>query len=112
MYKIAIVGAGPAGSSAALKLLRNPSVKKVRMFDRSLVPWGLLRTGVAPDHPEVKATARAWTSIGNSKNFEFYGGVNIGKRNGFNTLDNILYNTAISILSEAIKYLTIKSDIK
>ena len=52
----------------------------MNLFDRSLVPWGLLRTGVAPDHPEVKHTAQAWSSIGDYETFKFYGGVEIGKQ--------------------------------
>ena len=51
----------------------------MNLFDRSLVPWGLLRTGVAPDHPEVKHTAQAWSNIGDYESFQYYGGVEIGK---------------------------------
>ena len=59
---------------------------RVNLFDRSLVPWGLLRTGVAPDHPEVKHTAQAWSTIGDYESFKFYGGVEIGKTsNQFNS---------------------------
>jgi len=68
MFKIGIVGAGPAGSSAALRLLKSTGVKfEVNLFDRALTPWGLLRTGVAPDHPEVKNTTQAWKSISTYK---------------------------------------------
>lgn len=66
MFKVAVVGAGPAGVSATLRLLKQQSVKfQVNLFDRALTPWGLLRTGVAPDHPEVKNTIQAWSSISN-----------------------------------------------
>ena len=51
----------------------------MNLFDRSLVPWGLLRTGVAPDHPEVKHTAQAWSNIGDYESFQYYGGVEVGK---------------------------------
>ncbi|CBY32583.1 unnamed protein product [Oikopleura dioica] len=78
MFKIAIVGAGPAGVSAASRLLKATANKfHVNLFDRSLVPWGLLRTGVAPDHPEVKHTAQTWSNVSDFPNFQFYGGVNI-----------------------------------
>ena len=60
------------------KCLFNPTLKAVNLFDRSLVPYGLLRTGVAPDHPEVKHTAATWSGIGENEKFNFYGGVNIG----------------------------------
>jgi NADPH-dependent glutamate synthase beta subunit-like oxidoreductase len=78
MFKIAIVGAGPAGVSAASRLLKATANKfHVNLFDRSLVPWGLLRTGVAPDHPEVKHTAQTWSNVSDFPNFQFFGGVNV-----------------------------------
>ena len=91
MFRIAVVGAGPAGCSATSRLLKMAKVKEVNLFDRSLVPWGLLRTGVAPDHPEVKHTAASWTHIGSDPKMNFYGGVNIGNSNGtFNWTKNQL----------------------
>jgi NADPH-dependent glutamate synthase beta subunit-like oxidoreductase len=69
MFKIAVIGAGPAGVSATLRLLKYSKGPKiaVNLFDRSLLPFGLVRTGVAPDHPEVKHTTQAWDSIGDYK---------------------------------------------
>ncbi|CAG5107369.1 Oidioi.mRNA.OKI2018_I69.chr1.g3286.t1.cds [Oikopleura dioica] len=82
MFKIAIVGAGPAGVSAAARLLKSAANKfQVNLFDRSLVPWGLLRTGVAPDHPEVKHTAQTWSNVADFPNFHFFGGVNVSDSN-------------------------------
>jgi ferredoxin--NADP+ reductase len=53
--RVAIVGAGPAGLYAAEHLLRNRSVEaRIDIFDRLPTPWGLIRAGVAPDHPEKK----------------------------------------------------------
>ena len=64
MFRVAVVGAGPAGAAASLRLLKTKGINmRVNLFDRSLTPWGLVRTGVAPDHPEVKHTAQAWTTI-------------------------------------------------
>jgi len=78
MFKIAIIGAGPAGVSAASRLLKATANKfHVNLIDRSLVPWGLLRTGVAPDHPEVKHTAQTWSNVSDFPNFQFFGGVNV-----------------------------------
>ena len=84
MFRVAIVGAGPAGCSLSLRLLKSNRFQ-VNLFDRSLAPWGLLRTGVAPDHPEVKHTAASWESISSFSHFQFHGGVNV---NGTADLDH------------------------
>ena len=51
LYRIAIVGAGPAGLYAAGELLRRDAADDIRIFDRLSVAGGLVRFGVAPDHP-------------------------------------------------------------
>ena len=60
--RVAIVGSGPAAQYAAKELLAQPGVE-VHMFERLPVPFGLIRHGVAPDHPATKAVADqfAWT---------------------------------------------------
>ncbi|SLI56269.1 4Fe-4S ferredoxin [Mycobacteroides abscessus subsp. abscessus] len=59
--RVAIVGAGPAACYAAEELLRRCDVE-VEMFDRLPTPWGLVRAGVAPDHPASAATPCSTTS--------------------------------------------------
>ncbi|KAG5455432.1 MAG: hypothetical protein BJ554DRAFT_5159, partial [Olpidium bornovanus] len=54
--RVAIVGSGPAGFYTAHRLLKGSPDVKVDMFERLPVPFGLVRFGVAPDHPEVKLT--------------------------------------------------------
>lgn len=58
--RVAIVGAGPAAWYAAKELLAHPGVQ-VNMFERLPTPWGLVRAGVAPDHPETKAVTEQFT---------------------------------------------------
>ena len=53
-FRIAIIGSGPAGFYAAYKIFGKIDGAKVDMFERLPVPFGLVRFGVAPDHPEVK----------------------------------------------------------
>lgn len=57
-YRVAIVGAGPAGFYAASRLLGTHGAENVRvdMYEELPVPFGLVRYGVAPDHPEVKVS--------------------------------------------------------
>ena len=51
---VAIVGSGPAGFYTAQKLLRELPATKIDIYEQLPVPFGLVRYGVAPDHPEVK----------------------------------------------------------
>ena len=56
-FRVAIVGSGPAGFYAAYRLLGKLQNATVDMFEQLPVPFGLVRYGVAPDHPEVKVCA-------------------------------------------------------
>ena len=80
---MAIVGSGPAGFYAAghlLKASRTPtSCVQVDMFDRLPTPWGLVRAGVAPDHPNIKAVSRVYEKTAEHPGFRFYGNVELGR---------------------------------
>lgn len=52
--RIAIVGSGPAGFYTAQKAMREVPDTKIDMYEQLPTPFGLVRYGVAPDHPEVK----------------------------------------------------------
>ncbi|MEU1209407.1 FAD-dependent oxidoreductase [Nocardia sp. NPDC005825] len=75
--RVAIVGSGPAGSYAAAELLEYPNVE-VAMFDRLPTPWGLVRAGVAPDHPGTKAVIQSFERTAANGRFRFYLNVEIG----------------------------------
>jgi ferredoxin--NADP+ reductase len=81
--RVAIVGAGPAGFYAAGGLLKSKSmpdlVAEVDMFDRLPTPWGLVRGGVAPDHPNIKAVARVYEDIAGRPGFRFFGHAELGR---------------------------------
>lgn len=80
-YKIAIVGAGPAGYFAALALhnLQNENQTfAVDMIERLPTPWGLVRSGVAPDHPKIKTVAKTFEKIASDPNFRLFANVEIG----------------------------------
>lgn len=53
--RVAIIGSGPAGFYTARKLLSDLPNVSIDMYEQLPVPFGLVRFGVAPDHPEVKA---------------------------------------------------------
>ncbi|MBB3066986.1 FAD-dependent oxidoreductase [Limibacillus halophilus] len=77
MRRIAIVGSGPAGFFLADALSKSGSVG-VDLFERLTCPYGLVRYGVAPDHPATKEVMRIFDRVATRDNVRFYGGVNIG----------------------------------
>jgi ferredoxin--NADP+ reductase len=80
-YKVAIVGAGPAGYFAA-QALQNLQTEELHftidMIERLPTPWGLVRSGVAPDHPKIKTVAKVFEKIATAGNFRLFGGVELG----------------------------------
>ena len=58
--RVAVVGSGPAGFYAASALLASDLPVEVDLIERLPTPWGLVRLGVAPDHPNIKAASRAF----------------------------------------------------
>ena len=80
-YKVAIVGAGPAGyfAAQALQNLQTDDLKfSIDMIERLPTPWGLVRSGVAPDHPKIKTVAKVFEKIAASDGFSLYGNVELG----------------------------------
>src|SRR6185503_18648671 len=61
--RVAIIGSGPAGFYAAAHLLAADVPVEVDMIERLPTPWGLVRLGVAPDHPNIKAVSRVYEKI-------------------------------------------------
>jgi ferredoxin--NADP+ reductase len=77
--RVAIVGSGPAGFYAAGQLLGSSEpVVKVDLFDRLMTPWGLVRFGVAPDHPKIKSVTRVFEKTARLPGFCFHGNVEVG----------------------------------
>ena len=78
--RVAIVGSGPAGFYAAGALLASEDPRiEVDVIDRLPTPWGLVRLGVAPDHPNIKAVSRAFEKIAAQPGFRFLGNVEVGR---------------------------------
>jgi ferredoxin--NADP+ reductase len=78
--RVAIVGSGPAGFYAADHLLRQEEVAvEVDVFDRLPTPFGLVRAGVAPDHPKIKSVIRVYEKTAAREGFRFFGNVEVGR---------------------------------
>ena len=81
-YRIAIVGAGPAGYFSAQALQNSQDENRVfaiDLFERLPTPWGLVRSGVAPDHPKIKTVAKVFEKIASDPNFRLFGNVEVGR---------------------------------
>ena len=77
--RAAIIGAGPSGFYAAGQLLAvDEPCFAVDLYDRLPTPYGLVRSGVAPDHPKIKSVTRAYDKTSQHERFRFFGHVELG----------------------------------
>jgi ferredoxin--NADP+ reductase len=81
-FKIAIVGAGPAGyftAQAFQKAQTGELTFAIDMIERLPTPWGLVRSGVAPDHPKIKTVSKVFEKIAKESGFRLFANVELGK---------------------------------
>lgn len=82
-YHVAIVGSGPSGFFAAASLLKAADTTDeievaVDMLEMLPTPWGLVRSGVAPDHPKIKSISKQFEKTATDPRFRFFGNVAVG----------------------------------
>uniref|UniRef100_A0A2K6TTP2 NADPH:adrenodoxin oxidoreductase, mitochondrial n=1 Tax=Saimiri boliviensis boliviensis TaxID=39432 RepID=A0A2K6TTP2_SAIBB len=77
--QICVVGSGPAGFYTAQHLLKQHPQAHVDIYEKQPVPFGLVRFGVAPDHPEVKNVINTFTQTAHSGRCAFWGNVEVGR---------------------------------
>lgn len=78
-FDIAIVGSGPSGFFTAEAIFKSSVGARIAMFDRLPTPYGLVRSGVAPDHQHIKAVVKVFEAIAANPDFVFYGNIEIGR---------------------------------
>jgi len=79
-YRVSIIGSGPAGFYAADHLFKNKEYNfSIDMYDRLPTPFGLVRSGVAPDHQKIKSVTRVFDKIAQNEGFRFFGNIEFGK---------------------------------
>lgn len=80
-FKVAIIGAGPAGyfAAQALQNLQSDELQfSIDMIERLPTPWGLVRSGVAPDHPKIKTVSKVFEKIAAEPGFRLFANVELG----------------------------------
>ena len=78
--RVAVIGAGPAGFYTSEHLLKQEPLEiEVDLFDRLPTPFGLVRGGVAPDHPKIKSVTRVYEKTAARDGFRFFGNVKLGE---------------------------------
>ena len=76
---VAIVGSGPSGFYATEALIRSDHTVKIDLLERLPTPFGLVRSGVAPDHPKLKQAILVYEKIAEAPQFNFIGNVTVGR---------------------------------
>jgi len=77
--RVAIIGSGPSGFYAAEHLQKQDIAFEIDMYDRLPTPFGLVRGGVAPDHPKIKSVTKVYDRIAAKPGFRFLGNVEFGR---------------------------------
>jgi ferredoxin/flavodoxin---NADP+ reductase len=79
LIRVAIIGSGPSGFYAADHLFKQKDLDiHIDMYERLPTPFGLVRGGVAPDHPKIKSVTKLYTRIASNEKFNFFGNVEFG----------------------------------
>lgn len=81
-YRVAIIGAGPSGyfAAQALQNLASDEIAfSIDLFERLPTPWGLVRSGVAPDHPKIKSVSKVFEKIATTPGFRLFANVELGR---------------------------------
>ncbi|ESN94409.1 hypothetical protein HELRODRAFT_156059 [Helobdella robusta] len=112
VHRIAIIGAGPGGFYAAQQICKAKNIPSVEVdiFEKFPVPFGLVRYGVAPDHPEVKNVTNTFTKIVESLNVNFYGNMVFGKNLSLKDLKKCYSGVILSYGSSIDKHFNIPGE--
>ncbi|MCX2975432.1 NADP oxidoreductase [Halieaceae bacterium IMCC8485] len=108
--RVAIVGSGPSGFYAAEALLRSEYAIAVDVYEKLPVPYGLVRFGVAPDHPKLKLVVNIFDKIAQMEGFRFIGNVCIGKDISLQTLSDHYHAVILACGAECEKDLDIPGE--
>src|ERR687889_2375414 len=109
--RVAIVGAGPSGFYAAEHILKDSALHpQVDLFDRLPTPYGLVRGGVAPDHPKIKSVIRVYEKTAARDGFRFFGNVKIGHDIEVEELEKLYHAIVFTVGCETDRQLGIPGE--
>ncbi len=108
--KVAVVGSGPSGFYTTKALIDSDIEVQVDMYERLPMPYGLVRSGVAPDHPKLKQVIKLYAKIAESPEFRFFGNVTIGKDISVAELDSLYHMIVFTCGAETDRKLGIPGE--
>ncbi len=109
--RVAIVGAGPSGFYAAEHILKDADTHaQVDLFDRLPTPFGLVRGGVAPDHPKIKSVIRVYEKTAARDGFRFFGNVKVGHNIEVEDLERLYHAIVFTVGCETDRRLGIPGE--
>ncbi|MEK6277066.1 MAG: FAD-dependent oxidoreductase [Actinomycetota bacterium] len=109
--RVAVVGAGPAGFYACEHILKDEgTTAEVDLYDRLPTPYGLVRGGVAPDHPKIKSVTRVYDKTAAREGFRFFGNVKLGHDIHVDDLERHYHAIVYTVGAETDRHLGIPGE--
>ncbi|KAF5812617.1 putative adrenodoxin-NADP(+) reductase, Biotin synthase [Helianthus annuus] len=108
--RVCVVGSGPAGFYTAEKMLKAHEEAEVDIIDRLPTPFGLVRSGVAPDHPETKIVINQFSRVAHNERCSFFGNVSLGSSVSLSELRQIYHVVVLAYGAESDRVLGIPGE--
>ncbi|KAL4563911.1 hypothetical protein LXL04_027959 [Taraxacum kok-saghyz] len=108
--RVCVVGSGPAGFYTAEKMLKAHEGAEVDIIDRLPTPFGLVRSGVAPDHPETKIVINQFSRVAHNQRCSFFGNVSLGSSVSLSDLRQFYHVVVLAYGAESDRALGIPGE--
>ncbi|KAK7251555.1 hypothetical protein RIF29_34851 [Crotalaria pallida] len=108
--RVCVVGSGPAGFYTAEKMLKVKQQAQVDIIDRLPTPFGLVRSGVAPDHPETKIVINQFSRVAQHERCSFFGNVTLGSSISLSELRKLYHVVVLAYGAESDRSLGIPGE--
>ncbi|KAG5155789.1 hypothetical protein JHK82_013758 [Glycine max] len=108
--RVCVVGSGPAGFYTAEKMLKAHQQAQVDIIDRLPTPFGLVRSGVAPDHPETKIVINQFSRVAHHERCSFLGNVTLGSSISLSELRELYHVVVLAYGAESDRSLGIPGE--